>query len=209
MIQLAFRAWRALLRGHSDGVRRILFVGSGPDALVKTAAAALRRIYPDAEIHSFAAPMLDACRQPGFQPLPAERIACLRLALRLGKMGYETCAVIVDGDTAFARHWFVGLLSGARYNLIFNENGDAFWLSRDMVPTLCRIMVQRSAVGNPNELKRAAMLPVGLIYLAIRAAYWKLQWWRNHGKVRIVHASDLTPAEIEQAEGAAAPRVQP
>lgn len=162
-------------------IHHVICIGSGMPEEVEMMVLGIRKLLPETKIHMVAQP---ECKQ-----LPVDEWIDIRIverspfaALRnLGRSRPDLVAVLMNGRWVFWRQWLFGSLLRARCSLIFNKNGDAFFLRLRSIPHLAQTLFRREGNGHRHGLisqileflSRIAGLPV-LFFEAIA-----MQWSRK------------------------------
>lgn len=128
-------------------INRAVCMGSGTPAEVEKMIHGLRKILPMAQVHMVAQPeckQLDVDQWIDMRVVESKPLASLRA---LGRVKPDLVVILVNGRWVFWRQWLFGSLLRARFSLIFNKNGDAFFLGLQSIPHLNRSLFQRVRNG--------------------------------------------------------------
>jgi hypothetical protein len=168
---------RLFNRRGSPGAARILFVESGSRALAEHVLPALR------QASGGAAPLdLLTCYTGlpvGLDPESVYRVSAYgpdgrrRLYQELSEKRYSVLAILCSDEPVLTKWKFaLALLLPCRV-LIFNENGDYFWLNRAHLGTALHFVLFRAGLTGPDAVRtlaRAALIPFTLLYLLLYAS---------------------------------------
>jgi len=117
-----------------DEVDRVLIVGSATDKVVRKVLDVAAARYPKAQFSAFVDHAdVDAYRHlwPRMQFAPidsSENVASPFKVVRLFRSErYTLGALVLSGEPGFWRRKVLGLLSGARYLAVYNENADSLY----------------------------------------------------------------------------------
>ena len=188
----------------ANQISTILVVGTGTGQLVSRATSRLQHLFPNASCHLL--PIVPGAAVENAVSMSAPRSARAYMALlrQVRAERYDLAGVIVDGHRASAKYWPLGLLSGAGWYFVFNQNGDGCFLIRENLRLVFRMFREgfSSPASHPwlREIAHWLSLPLGIAYILFRSAYWRIRRWRNQGCGRMIDSVTLAESAIPVSE---------